>query len=69
MPEASKNILLGLNKMLEANDRLHAALDATKINWDRYKETCCWVDMISEPTKLLADHRLEKVKNGKNGGS
>jgi hypothetical protein len=53
----SKELLLPLNKLLEANDRLAAALDATKKHWPYVSK--CWVDQMSEPTKLLADYRIK----------
>jgi hypothetical protein len=53
----SDDLIRPLNVLLEANDRLNLAIDKTRKAWgipDR-----CWIDQISEPTKLLADHRLK----------
>jgi hypothetical protein len=55
-----KALLLPLNKLLEANDRLAAALNATEKQWPYV--TQCWIDQMSEPTKLLSDHRLGRQK-------
>jgi hypothetical protein len=52
-----KDILLPLNKLLEANDRLDAAITETRKLWPT--ATRCWIDQTVEPTKLLADHRLK----------
>jgi hypothetical protein len=53
----ARELLLPLNALLEANDRLNAAITATRKRWD--VPARCWIDQISEPTKLLADHRLK----------
>jgi hypothetical protein len=58
VPE-TKAILEPLNTLLEANDRLATALHGTRGHWPYVSK--CWIDEMSEPTKLLADHRL---KNG-----
>jgi hypothetical protein len=54
--DKGKMILGGLNKLLEANDRLDAALDATIRLWPFAPK--CWIDKISEPTPLLEKHRI-----------
>jgi hypothetical protein len=59
VPESTDNnkvIISGLNKLLEANDRLDAALDATVRVWPVTPQ--CWIDKISEPTPLLEKHRI-----------
>jgi hypothetical protein len=61
VPETTHDILVALNKMLAANDRLDLAIDATRKHWDPHAARC-WIDMISEPTKLLADHRINSDK-------
>lgn len=60
MAEAINNrdLLLPLNKLLEANDRLANALNSTKTQWPYVSK--CWIDQMSEPTILLAEHRLGK---------
>jgi hypothetical protein len=58
----NKKLLLPLNQLLEANDRLFAALHATEQHWPHVKQ--CWIDQLSEPTKLLEDHRVKDVSNG-----
>jgi hypothetical protein len=58
-PLGDNQIIVDLNKLLEANDRLDAALDATISQWPFTAK--CWVDQINEPTILLEKHRL---KNG-----
>jgi hypothetical protein len=57
-----KALLLPLNKLLEANDRLAAALNKTEKQWPYVSK--CWIDQMSEPTKLLADHRLKPDGQG-----
>lgn len=57
-----KEILLPLNQLLEANDRLAAAIQGTKQVWPYVSK--CWIDQMSEPTKLLADHRLKANGQG-----
>jgi hypothetical protein len=54
-----KDILLPLNKLLEANDRLDAAITETRKLWPTATGNRCWIDQMREPTKLLADHRLK----------
>jgi hypothetical protein len=54
-----KTVLIPLNKALEANDRLNNALDATARQWPTLTHPC-WIDQLSEPTILLAEHRLGK---------
>jgi hypothetical protein len=54
-----KDVLLPLNQALEAKDRLANALEVTEKHWPYV--TQCWIDQMSEPTLLLAKHRL---KNG-----
>jgi hypothetical protein len=56
----NRRILAPLNKLLEANDRLAAALNATEKQWPYVSR--CWIDKMSEPTKLLANHRLKDVE-------
>jgi hypothetical protein len=53
---SDKMVLEPLNKLLEANDRLHNAIHGTKQIWPYVDK--CWIDGMSEPTKLLQDHRL-----------
>jgi hypothetical protein len=53
----NKTLLVSLNKLLEANDRLASALNATEDQWPYV--TRCWIDQMSEPTKLLADYRIK----------
>jgi hypothetical protein len=60
-PLGDNQIIIDLNKLLEANDRLEAALDATEQQWPHVSR--CWINQINEPTLLLAEHRLGK--NGK----
>lgn len=60
MPDSkktNKELLLTLNSMLAANDRLASALDATVQQWPYVSH--CWIDQMSEPTKLLAEHRVK----------
>jgi hypothetical protein len=57
-----KKILDPLNKLLEANDRLAIAIQGTKCHWPYVSQ--CWIDQMSEPTKLLADHRLKDTPCG-----
>jgi hypothetical protein len=52
-----KDILTPLNKLLEANDKLAAALNKTQQQWPYVSK--CWIDQMSEPTELLAKHRLK----------
>jgi hypothetical protein len=60
VPETPEGkILVDLNKLLEANDRLDVALDNTMRVWPTTPK--CWIDQINEPTLLLEKHRL---KNG-----
>lgn len=54
--DRNKELLLPLNKLLEANDRLANAINATKQHWPYV--TQCWIDQMSEPTPLLAKHSL-----------
>jgi hypothetical protein len=51
-----KKIVTGLNKLLEANDRLDSAIDATRKHWERIPK--CWIDKTLEPTPLLEKHRI-----------
>jgi hypothetical protein len=61
VPEITpKDVLMPLNQALEANDRLENAITATEKHWPYV--TDCWIDQMSEPTKLLAKHR---IKNGR----
>ncbi len=55
-----KSLLLPLNKLLEANDRLNAALDKTTEMWKTAADKC-WIDQMNEPTPLLEKHR---IRNG-----
>lgn len=55
--DRNKELLLPLNKLLEANDRLANAINATENHWPYV--TNCWIDKLSEPTKLLAKYRLK----------
>jgi hypothetical protein len=53
-----KKILIPLNELLKANDRLGSAIEATRQHWPHVKK--CWIDhVLNEPTKLLEDHRLK----------
>ena len=61
MDNKEKKIIAPLNKLLEANDRLAAALNATEKQWPYVSR--CWIDQMSEPTLLLAKHRLGKKDN------
>jgi hypothetical protein len=54
---SDKAVLEPLNKLLEANDRLASAIQGTKQIWPYVSK--CWIDGMSEPTKLLSDHRLK----------
>jgi hypothetical protein len=51
-----ETVLKPLNRLLEANDRLDNAIHGTKQIWPYVSR--CWIDGMSEPTKLLQDHRL-----------
>ena len=51
-----KDILVPLNKLLEANDRLAGAINKTRDTWPYVSE--CWIDQMSEPTVDLAKRRL-----------
>jgi hypothetical protein len=53
----SDDLIRPLNVLLEANDRLNAAIDKTRRAW--LGPDKCWIDRMNEPTKLLADHRLK----------
>jgi hypothetical protein len=55
--QEAKEVILPLNKLLEANDRLSNALQGTADFWPYVAQ--CWIDQLGEPTKLLADHRLK----------
>lgn len=55
--DRNRELLLPLNKLLEANDKLAEALNKTEKQWPYV--THCWIDQMSEPTKLLAKHRLK----------
>jgi hypothetical protein len=55
---SDRTVLEPLNKLLEANDRLHSAIHSTRDFWPYV--TQCWIDGVTEPTKLLCDHRLKK---------
>lgn len=57
-PINDRDVLLPLNNLLAANDRLAAALNATEEQWPYISR--CWIDQLSEPTPLLAEHRLGK---------
>jgi hypothetical protein len=59
-PLGDNHIIVALNKLLEANDRLEAALNATVSQWPHTPQ--CWIDQLREPTPLLEKHRL---KNGR----
>ena len=50
-------ILLPINKLLEANDKLMEAIDDSRQYWPYVSK--CWIDELSEPTKDLAEHRLK----------
>jgi hypothetical protein len=52
-----KMVLDPLNTLLEANDRLASAIQGTRQIWPYVSR--CWIDSMSEPTQLLADHRLK----------
>lgn len=56
MPDRNKEILEPLNKLLAANDRLAAAINATEKQWPYVSR--CWIDQMSEPTLPLAKHRF-----------
>jgi hypothetical protein len=49
-------LLPSLNALLEANDKLNQAIDATRQAWKIPEK--CWIDRISEPTPLLEKHKL-----------
>jgi hypothetical protein len=55
------DLLPALNTLLEANDKLNTAIDATRKAWKLLPEKC-WVDRISEPTPLLEKHKLCRVE-------
>lgn len=59
--QEDKRILDPLNKLLEANDRLAQAINGTKKIWPYVSR--CWIDEMSEPTALLAKHRLKPTSN------
>jgi hypothetical protein len=59
-PLGDNQIIVDLNKLLEANDRLEAALNATVRLWPHTPQ--CWIDQLREPTALLEKHR---IKNGR----
>jgi hypothetical protein len=63
VPETAKDkrIITDLNKLLEANDRLVNAIDATRGHWKHVSQ--CWIDQTLEPTKLLSDHRLKSQRS------
>jgi hypothetical protein len=52
-----KKILIPLNELLKANDRLESAIEATRLHWSHVQQ--CWIDQMGEPTKLLEDHRIK----------
>jgi hypothetical protein len=54
---SDRTVLEPLNRLLEANDRLHNAIHGTKQIWPYVDK--CWIDGMSDPTKLLSDHRLK----------
>jgi hypothetical protein len=58
VPDHNRKILEPLNKLMEANDRLEAAVNATRKHWSYVEQ--CWIDQL-EPTKLLEDHRLKPL--------
>jgi hypothetical protein len=60
-PLGYNHIIVALNKLLEANDRLDNAIDKTRQAWPALNK--CWIDQVSEPTPLLEKHRIGK--NGK----
>jgi hypothetical protein len=64
VPEIDKEILIPLNSLLEANDRLDAALDATVKTWPTTPK--CWIDHVNEPTPMLEKHRIRdgKISSG-----
>jgi hypothetical protein len=49
-------LLPSLNALLEANDKLLDAIDATREAWDLPEK--CWIDQLVEPTLLLEHHKL-----------
>ena len=53
-----KEILVPLNKLLEANDRLAGAINMTRDTWPYVSE--CWIDQMSEPTVALRKYRLRE---------
>jgi hypothetical protein len=55
-----KNFLTSLNKLLAANDRLNNAIVETRKMWPSV--TRCWIDQVTEPTKLLEHHKLGEPK-------
>ena len=57
MPETDKQILIPLNNLLAANDRLAAAIQDTRDMWPYVSQ--CWIDDMSEPTKDLAQYRIK----------
>lgn len=56
MSETDRQILIPLNRLLEANDKLATAINGTKKIWPYVSK--CWIDEMSEPTVELAKHRL-----------
>lgn len=57
MDDKDRTILLTLNGLLAANDRLSSAIDKTREQWPYVNR--CWIDGINgEPTLLLAEHKL-----------
>jgi hypothetical protein len=55
-PLGDNQIIIDLNKLLEANDRLNNAIDETREHWKRVPK--CWIDRALEPTPLLEKHRV-----------
>lgn len=66
MPDVrDKDILMSLNRLLAANDRLAEALNGTERQWPYVSN--CWIDQLSEPTPLLAKHRVKRCGTGVSG--
>jgi hypothetical protein len=53
-------LLPTLNLLLEANDKLNNAIDATREAWNMPER--CWIDQLTEPTPLLNKHKLRRRK-------
>lgn len=61
--DRDRNILMPLNALLAANDRLEEAIKRTEKQWP-HSANPCWIDQLNEPTVLLAKHRLKPCGTG-----